>query len=298
MARSGPFTGWTDVALDKITLLTDAEGALTLEARLAALDHEPPLATSRFLAPTGGWQVEALFEAPIDPARIASMTEGIPLLSPPAIEPVQEQNWVAHVEATLKPVAAGPFLVHGPHDRTAAAGHPHAIEIEAGGAFGTAHHATTQGCLAAIGQLMSGGPAQRILDLGTGSGILAIAAAKLSADAVILATDIDPESVRIAAENAAINGVVSGIRCLAAEGLAHPELVSPAVFDLILANILAEPLVALAPDLKRALAPGGRIVLSGLLATQQGTVLAAYEREGLRLLETWPIGEWMTMAVG
>lgn len=283
--------------IDKLTFLTSANDAVTLEARLNGLEVDPPLAVSRFVSGTD-WQVDALFEAPLDRGLLAALTEGVTLVVESSIEPVAVQNWVAHVERTLKPISAGPFLVHGPHDRTAAAGHPYPIEIEAGGAFGTAHHATTQGCLAAVGEVLREARPKCILDLGTGSGILAIAAAKLSPDAKILATDIDPESVRIAEENAAINGVAARIRCITADGLTHPELSEPAAFDVILANILAEPLVALAPGLRRALADGGSIVLSGLLAEQQAMVLAACEREGLRLEAEWPIEGWVTMRVG
>jgi ribosomal protein L11 methyltransferase len=321
------------MSLVKLTVLTDAAGAAALETRLAALEPDPPLAVSRFLA-EGDWTVEALFEAPLDRARLNDLLVGIRVEAPPAIAAVAERDWVAHVEATLRPITAGPFLVHGPHDRAAAAGHPLAIEIEAGGAFGTAHHATTQGCLTALGEFLGmsqdeafetgrrgdglplrglaadpGGsdaatmrPApgcmRRVLDLGTGSGILAIAAAKLDSGAEIVATDIDPGACRIAEDNAALNGVGDRLQIIVADGLAHPELSGPATFDLVLANILAEPLAALAPGLRRALAPDGTIVLSGLLDEQQAMVLRAYEREGLRLRRAWPLDGWVTMAVG
>lgn len=284
------------MSIEKLTVLSDAAGAALLVARLEADDLDPPLAVSRFLS-GGGWQVEALFTAPFDRARLAPLLADLALAGPPAIAPVAETNWVAHVEATLKPIAAGPFLVHGPHDRAAAAGHPLAIEIEAGGAFGTAHHATTQGCLAALEAVAAAVRPGRLLDLGTGSGILAIAAAKLDPQIGIVATDIDPDSVRIAAENAAINGVAGRLAFLTADGLGHPDLAGMR-FDVILANILAEPLVALAPNLCRALRPGGGIVLSGLLAEQQAAVLAAYEHQGLTLRRRWPIEGWVTMWAG
>jgi ribosomal protein L11 methyltransferase len=301
------------VAIDKLTLLTDAEDAATLEARLDALDSDVPLAVSRFRK-GGDWQIEVLFVRPFDAARLPRLLEGLSVKAPPAIAAVADENWVERVERALKPVAAGPFLVHGPHDRAAAAGRRLAIEIEAGGAFGTAHHATTQGCLVALGALdrpedgdATGGspfgPAavsrqRRLLDLGTGSGVLAIAAAKLWPDARIVASDIDAQACRIAAENALLNGVAQHIEVVLADGLGHPRLMEADAFDLVLANILAEPLVALAPDLRRALAPGGRIVLSGLLAEQQGVVLAAYEAQGLRLMNAWPLDGWVTMLVG
>lgn len=284
------------MAIEKLTVLTGAAGAARLVVRLEADEIDPPLAVSRFLA-ADGWQVDALFEAPFDRARLGALLDGVALAVPAEIAAVAETNWVAHVEATLKPIAAGPFLVHGPHDRAAAQSHPLAIEIEAGGAFGTAHHATTQGCLAALETVIGAVKPARLLDLGTGSGILAIAAAKLMPSLKIIATDIDPEAVSIAAENAAINGVAERIRAIAADGLEHPEL-NAARFDVILANILAEPLIALAPGLGRALAPGGAIVLSGLLAEQQAAVLAAYERQGHALRQSWPVDGWVTMWVG
>ncbi len=284
------------MAIERLTVLTSAAGVARLVARLDADEIDPPLAVSRFLA-ADGWQVDALFEAPFDRARLGALLDGVALAVPAEVCAVAETNWVAHVEATLKPITAGPFLVHGPHDRAVAHGHPLAIEIEAGGAFGTAHHATTQGCLAALETVIAAVQPHRLLDLGTGSGILAVATAKLAAGVEIIATDIDPEAVRIAAENAAINGVAEHIRAIAADGLEHPEL-NVARFDVILANILAEPLIALAPDLCRVLAPGGAIVVSGLLAEQQATVLAAYERQGRALRRSWPIDGWVTMWVG
>lgn len=283
------------MAIEKLTVLTSAAGAACLVARLDADAIDPPLAVSRFLA-ADGWQVDALFEAPFDRRRLGALLDGVALAVPAEVSAVAEMNWVAHVEATLKPIAAGPFLVHGPHDRAAAHGHPLGIEIEAGGAFGTAHHATTQGCLAAVETVVAAIQPHRLLDLGTGSGILAIAAAKLAAGVEIIATDIDPKAVPIAAENAAINGVAERIRAIAADGLDHPEL-DAARFDVILANILAEPLIALAPALSQALAPRGAIVLSGLLAEQQAAVLSAYERQGRSLRQSWPVEGWVTMWV-
>lgn len=282
--------------IEKLTVQSDAAGASLLESRLSADGLDPPLAVSRFLA-GGNWQVDALFDAPFDQARLVPLLDGIPLAVPPELVPIADRDWVAHVEATLKPIAAGPFLVHGPHDRALAAKHPLAIEIEAGGAFGTAHHATTQGCLAALEPVVEAIRPKRLLDLGTGSGILAIAAAKLDPGIEIIATDIDPLSTHIAGENAAINGVAGSLSVITADGLGHPDLAA-AFFDVILANILAEPLISLAPGLRRALAPGGGIVLSGLLAEQQAGVLRAYEHQGLRLRQSWPIEGWVTMWVG
>ena len=180
----------------------------------------------------------------------------------------------------LAPVRAGPFMVHGGHDRDKVRPDDIAIEIEADEAFGSGHHGTTAGCLAAIDALAGAGRIGNALDLGTGSGVLAIALAR-RAGCPVIATDIDPVAARIAEENvAAQRRRPPSSRVFAADGFDHLQIAAAAPYDLIVANILAAPLVALAPALRRRLAPGGHVILSGLLTSQQEQVTAAYGRGG------------------
>lgn len=279
----------------KLTADVGAGEAVALEQALLALEHPAISAVSRFENGHVLWRVEAyaLDEtavAPVD-ATVAALKLG----AQAGWHAIADTNWVRHVEKMLAPVAAGRFLVHGPHDRDKAAGHPHAIEIEAGEAFGTAHHGSTEGCLIALSHVVPALRPARVLDLGTGSGVLAIAIARLAPEAKILASDIDARSVEIAAENADKNGVPGQIRAIVATGLDHPLLCEPASFDLIVANILAGPLMDLAPAIARALKPGGRIVLSGLLDRQASEVVHAYEAAGCAEINRVTRGEWVTL---
>jgi len=281
----------------KLSVVTDAAAAVALEATLVALEDPMPLAVSRFEDGPVNWRVEAYFEDAGARAAIDPLLTGVALSGPLVFERVPPTNWVRHVEALLSPVAAGRFLIYGPHDRDKAVGHPLAIEIEAGEAFGTAHHGSTEGCLFAIGHVVPGLAPKDVLDLGTGTGVLAIAVAKLQPEARILATDIDPRSVEIAAENAGKNGVGLNIEALLATGLEHPQLSGPQQFDLVIANILAGPLIDLAPGIARALRPRGRIILSGLLDKQAAEVLHAYRRAGADEINRVTRGEWVTLVL-
>lgn len=277
----------------KLLATTDAASALLAEIRLADGDTQP-LAVSRFELRPGLWSVEAYFDAAPPDDVIERMSEGLAFAEPPTLIEVPQQNWVAHVESVLRPVTAGRFLVHGPHDRHRAEGHPFAIEIEAGGAFGTAHHETTRGCLLAIDRHAEA--SARALDLGTGSGVLAIAIAKLcSAD--VLASDIDAAAIDIARANFARNGVDGQVAAIVADGLDHPVIAAAAPFDLVVANILAEPLIALAPAVVAVLAPGRRLVLSGLLDHQAEVVRAAYADAGARFDEVIGLEGWSTLVM-
>jgi ribosomal protein L11 methyltransferase len=240
-----------------------------------------------------GWQLHAYFAEAPDRDAIAEAFAAIGLsLDAPTEETLDDDHdWVADALEGLGVVQAGPFVVHGSHDSARAAGLPgHRILVEANRAFGTGHHPTTAGCLEALGTLAETRPAC-VLDLGTGSGLLAIAARRLWPGAGILATDIDVPSVRIAEENAALNDA-PGLRFTVADGV--DEAVRAAgPFDVVMANILAEPLIALAPAIREVVAEGGRVLLAGLLARQADGVIAAYEAEGLRVLrrsgDAWPV---------
>ena len=208
-----------------------------------------------------------------------------------------DEDWVTRSLTALAPVRAGGFVVHGSHDRGVARPGEAAVEIDAARAFGTGHHGTTAGCLVALDRLLKRGTPQRTLDLGTGSGVLAIALARRTRRPV-LATDIDPVAVAIARDNAQLNGVRSLVAVRTATGLGHAAIRAGAPYDLIVANILAGPLRAMAPAIARHLAPGGRVVLSGLLAHQRPGVLAAYRHQGLRHEWTVRRGDWATLTLG
>lgn len=209
-------------------------------------------------------------------------------------EVLPDVDWVAKSLEGLKPVRAGRFLVHGSHDRDKVRPGDIAIEIDAGQAFGTGHHGTTAGCLEVIESVMRANPPRNALDLGTGSGVLAIAVRKL-ANIPVLATDIDPVATRVAEENVRRNGIATGLSLETATGFHSTAFSRHGPFDLIIANILAKPLMKMAPDLVRHLAPGGSVVLSGILASQRWKVLSAYNGVHLRHVRTiWRNG-WVTI---
>lgn len=203
-------------------------------------------------------------------------------------------DWMAPVLAGLGPVRAGRFLVHGAHDRHRVRVNDLAIEIEAGQAFGTGHHETTAGCLRMIDRLVRTRRPRGALDLGTGSAVLAIAIAKL-AHVSVLATDIDPVAVRVARENVGANGVQQLVQTVVANGFRSPAFKRRKAFDLLTANILAGPLMRLAPTVARHLSPGGDLVLSGILARQRAGVLAAYRQQRLYHRATLRLGDWVTL---
>jgi ribosomal protein L11 methyltransferase len=209
-------------------------------------------------------------------------------------EVIPDVDWVTKSLEGLKPVRAGRFLVHGSHDRDKVRMGDIAIEIDAGQAFGTGHHGTTAGCLEVIDGVVRSRKVRNALDLGTGSGVLAIAVRKLR-NIPVLATDIDPIAVRVAAENVRRNGIASGIRTVTAPGFHSTAFSENGPFDLIIANILARPLIRMAPQLVTNLAPGGSVILSGILASQRWKVIAAYNGAKLRHVRTiWRNG-WVTI---
>ncbi|PZO78968.1 MAG: 50S ribosomal protein L11 methyltransferase [Mesorhizobium amorphae] len=209
-------------------------------------------------------------------------------------EALPDIDWVTRSLEGLKPVRAGRFLVHGSHDRARRRPNDLAIEIEAGLAFGTGHHGTTAGCLEMLGRVVPRERPRALLDLGTGSAVLAIALAKLSRRPV-LATDIDPVAVRVAADNARLNGVGELVDAVTAVGFSHRLIGLAAPYDLIVANILARPLMRLAPEFAHHLAPGGSVILSGILERQRASVIAAYVGQRFRHVQTlWREG-WVTI---
>lgn len=209
-------------------------------------------------------------------------------------EDLPDIDWVTHSLGILSPVHAGRFVVHGAHDRGCARTGEIAIEIDAGQAFGTGHHGTTAGCLEMLTQVLRNRKPRNALDLGTGSGVLAIATAHL-AHIPVLATDIDPLATKVARENVMINKARAYVRCETATGFHRKEIGQAAPFDLLIANILAKPLMQLAPQMARHLSRGGDIVLSGILASQRDKVLAAYRTQRIYHRKTLWRNGWVTL---
>ena len=207
-----------------------------------------------------------------------------------------DADWIKLSQEGLPPVRAGRFFVYGAHDKGKVPPGVIAMRIEAGMAFGTGHHETTALCLSVLSDLAKRRRFANVLDLGCGTGLLAIGAAKLWRRRV-LASDIDPVAVEITRENAVANGEAPRVAAVAANGLTHPAIAKAAPFDLIVANILAGPLTRLAPAIARALAPGGMLVLSGLLQWQENLVVSYYRPLGLILRRTRRDGSWSALVL-
>ncbi|MBX3570206.1 MAG: 50S ribosomal protein L11 methyltransferase [Rhizobiaceae bacterium] len=209
-------------------------------------------------------------------------------------EILPDVDWVAQSLDGLKPVRAGRFVVHGAHDRHRVRIGDLGIEIEAGLAFGTGHHGTTAGCLEMIGKVARRENPRNALDLGTGSAVLAIALAR-ACHIPVLATDIDPVATRVAAENVRLNGVAAYVHTATAAGFGHPVFSANGPFDLIVANILARPLMQLAPSMRSHMARGGSLILSGILQRQRNAVIAAYVSAGFRHVATLHREGWVAI---
>ncbi len=242
------------------------------------------------------WLLEAYTEGKPDAATVAAVHALVPSAarSKPRVEMVEAQDWLTLSQAGLEPIRAGRFYVHTSAHAAAVPGDATVFRIEAGRAFGTGHHYTTTGCLMMLDRLKRQGARYRMIaDVGTGTGLLAFAAMALWPRARAIATDIDPVSIEVTAENAGANAVnLDRLALAVAEGVDHPLYAELAPFDLVIANILAQPLIELAPSIAATLAPGGTLILAGLLDTQAAAVTGAYRREGMRLADTIQLGDW------
>ena len=245
------------------------------------------------------WLIHAYFDREPNPDDIARL--GKTAAGEPRVEQLAEADWVTMSQSGLQPIRAGRFLVHTPTYRS----HPPGtipFEIDASLAFGTGQHATTSGCLAALDKLeREGARFANIADIGTGTGLLAFAALALWPDARAIATDIDPIAINVARDNAAINHVILGhgageLLLAVADGMDSAMLTARAPFDLLIANILAGPLIELAPDFASATAPGGTIILAGLLDSQADAVIQAHAEQGLSLVDPGS-GEWPVLVL-
>lgn len=282
----------------RLSAVGPADALTRANAALDAMDEPPALSWSFF--EDGGpdvWRLDVLFGDDADPDGFLD-TIGLSRADAEIdFTPLPEDDWVRLSLEGLPAVKAGRFIVYGEHAKTEIEPGEVGVWIEAGPAFGTGHHGTTKGCLIACDRLEREGLAPaRILDLGCGTGALAIAAAKVWPEAEILASDIDPEAVTETEVNARQNGLDGRIAAFQADGFAHPEL-DGAHFDLIFANILAGPLQELAARLAAATADNGRAVLSGLLTEQIAAVESAYREAGMSVETTDIIDEWAILTL-
>jgi ribosomal protein L11 methyltransferase len=279
--------------------LLDPEAPPPPAVALAEAALEPFATALMSFEADGGrrWTVEALCEARPDRRLIGQALRRVGLGGAPLeLAAVEERDWVSEAQKSLPPLKAGRFYVHGSHVRRPGPRGSVPLLLDPGMAFGTGHHETTRGCLLMLDALARERGFARPLDLGCGSGILALALARLWGRPV-LAADNDAKAVAVARANARLNGVAGLVRVLRSQGFAAAALRQAGPFDLIVANILANPLVVLAPAMARYLAPRGIVVLSGILTRQEGEVLFAYAAVGLERLRRRRLGQWSVLAL-
>ncbi len=268
------------------------------EAAAAAIDSDPDLEGTTYSIleedeDAGRWRIDAYPRTDEEAHAIEARLGGFGALTV-RTETLADADWLAMALSGLPPVRAGRFFVFGMHDLGRTPPNAVNLRIEAGAAFGTGHHGTTVGCLMALDALLKARRFERVLDVGCGTGVLAIAAARCGSD-VAVGTDLDPVSVRISRENAALNQARAIF--VTANGLGHPAVRRGGPYDLVFANILARPLVGLAGPIRGALKPGGTAILSGLLRSQERLVRAAYLARGFRLRRRLHRDAWATLVL-
>ncbi len=287
----------------RVALVVDESKAAVFEE---ALDGHADT-VSRFAAEgqdegDGGlWVVEGLSRHPIERPEILSSVAAIAAalgMEMPEIEfgRLEQRDWLTLNLASFPPIRAGRFFIHGSHVTEAPPAATIALKVDAGTAFGSGEHASTKGCLMALDGLAKRGRLLNVLDVGCGSGILGLAAARLWR-ASVLASDIDPESMRVTKSNARDNQAAQCLTAVTAPGYRHGDIARRAPYDLIFANILARPLMRLAKDLKQHLKPGGVAVLAGLLERQERMVLSAHLMQGLCLERRILIDGWACLVL-
>ncbi len=279
----------------KLTLpCTHAEAAAIALAEIDAA----VLVTTEEDEAAGRWRLDAYFDGEPEARTLAAVRALVAVPGGDGPEPLAEEDWVTLSQAGLEPIREGRFVVHTAAHADMVPEGVVAFRIEAGQAFGTGHHETTSGCLAMLDGL-GGRPVRKAIDLGTGTGLLAFAARVLWPHASVTATDIDPIAIGVAAQNMAGNRV-ERIAMLVADGTSHPLIEAEGPYDLVVANILAGPLVAMAPDIAGIAAPGAAVVLAGLLTTQAAAVEAAYAAIGCAVEAREVRGDWtiLRLAMG
>lgn len=280
-----------------LTTLTGRDAAYALGDAMERLDPESTgVGVFEMEDGSGLWEVGGYFEAPPDDTALAVLAAAMGA-EPFVVSEIPETDWVAHVRRELAPVEAGRFFVYGSHDADKVPQGCEPLLIEAAMAFGTGHHGTTLGCLRALDRLANEGFAgKNVVDVGCGTAVLAMAAARIWPEPV-LASDIDEVAVEVAAANVSANGLDGRVTCVEAAGFDHPALSAAAPFDLVFANILKGPLVALAPDMADAMQPGGYAILSGILNEQAEAVIAVYAQVGINLVHREQIVDWTTLTL-
>lgn len=280
-----------------LTTLPGREPAEALAEALEDLEPEPyGVGTFEIEDGSGIWEVGAYFLDAPDEVTLALLA-AVHGAKDFSVSELPEIDWVAKVRRELHPVEAGRFFVYGSHDADKVPEGRVSLLIEAAVAFGTGHHATTLGCLKALDRLASEGfVGQNVADIGCGTAVLAMAAASIW-PGTVLASDIDAVAVDVAEVNAGANGLAERLICVEAAGFANPAILERAPFDLVFANILKGPLIALAPDMARNVAPKGYAILSGILNTQADEVAGVYGAQGFTVVARDEIGEWTTLVL-
>ncbi|OYU40620.1 MAG: 50S ribosomal protein L11 methyltransferase [Pseudorhodobacter sp. PARRP1] len=281
-----------------LTTLMGEDAANALAEAIEKLEPEPTgVGVFEIEDDSGLWEVGAYFLEPPNEVMLEVLALAFEA-KPFALSELPEIDWVAKVRRELAPVEAGRFFVYGSHDADKVPADRVALQIEATVAFGTGHHGTTLGCLRAFDRLYGAGfrPA-KVADIGCGTAVLALAAAAVLPDALVLASDIDEVAVDVAEANVAINNMQGRIETMEAAGFAHPRLAEAAPYDLVFANILKGPLVELAPDMAKHVAQNGLIILSGLLVVQADSITAAYVTNGFTPEAREDLGEWSCLVM-
>lgn len=282
------------------TALTTLEGKAAADALGEALEALEPAPTGvgvfEVEDDSGLWEVGAYFTDSPDEIALALLAKAHGAKDF-VVSELPEVDWVAHVKRELVPVEAGRFFVYGAHDADRVPPGKVALKIEAAMAFGTGHHGTTLGCLTALDTMVERGVVKKnVADIGCGTAVLAMAAAKVWPSPV-LASDIDEVAVDVATANVRANGLEESVHVIEAAGFDHPDLASAAPFDLVFANILNGPLMALAPDMQVHISVGGQAILSGILNPQADEVIARYEAQGFTLDSRTEHGDWTTLVL-
>ena len=280
-----------------LTTLNDKAKAQALGDALEDIDTMPTgVGVLEVEDDSGIWEVGAYFTETPDDIALALLA-AVHGAKDFVISEIPDQDWVAKVRRELHPVEAGRFFVYGSHDADKLPDGKTGLLIEAAMAFGTGHHGTTLGCLRAFDRLLDDGRSfSKVLDLGCGTAVLAMAAAKVFPQTV-MASDIDEVAVDVAEANVKANDLTGRVNCVEAMGFDHDDLRNGAPFDLIFANILKGPLINLSPDMATHLAPGGLAILSGILVPQAEEVIEAYETNGMTLKAREDLGEWTALVV-
>ncbi len=285
-------TTWT-----ALTTLRGLDAAQSLSSAMESLDPVPTgVGTFEIEDGSGLWEVGGYFEENPDGVALALLAAAHGAADF-VVSELPETDWVAHVRRELSPVEAGRFFVYGSHDADRVPEGRIALLIEAAMAFGTGHHGTTLGCLRALDRLLDTGAAPTsVADIGCGTAVLAMAAARVL-DADVIASDIDEVAVEVAETNLRANGLEGRVRCVEAAGFEHPGLSGAGAFDLVFANILKGPLIALAPDMAGAVRPGGHVILSGILNEQADEVVSHYHAMGFNTVHREEIVDWTTLTL-